>query len=92
MTCLGTPVIAGTMWAITFFNALRVLELSSSIVDFDEAFSTATTTVVATAKKASTWLRTAKDWRRDILETADLNCMTTPRNSLFHPDVALDCF
>jgi hypothetical protein len=62
MTCLRTPVIAGTMWAITFSNALRVLEFSSSIMELDEAFSTATTTVVATAKKTSTWLRTAKDW------------------------------
>jgi hypothetical protein len=92
MTCLGTPVIAGTVWAIAFFNALRVLEFSSSIVDSDKASSTATATIVATAKKASTWLRTAEDWRGDILETANLNRMTTPRNSFLHPDIALDCF
>lgn len=87
---LGTPMVANTMWTVTYFCALRMLGYSSSVNNFLETISTAITAVVATAEDIGAWLRATEDRGGDILKTANLDFMATLRNSLFNLNIALD--
>ena len=92
MTYLGTPMIANTVGAVTYFRALRVLKYSSSVMDLLETISAATIAVVATAENVGAWLRATEDRGRDVFVTANLNFMATFRNTPFDLYVTFNDF
>lgn len=92
VTCLGAPVAANPVWTTTCLLARRVLKNLSALMNLLEAVSTAATAIVATAENFSAWLRTVEPRCRDVLETANLDCMSTLGYLLFNFYITLEKF
>lgn len=92
MAFLGAPVIADTAWTITPSPALRMFEHFLSLIRYLETSPAGAATVVTAGENACARLRTKKFLRCDILETADLDFMSTLGNGFFDFDITFDGF